>query len=112
LWPARRRFRARAKFGEQRPCRSARCTLALLPIPDGLDRYAEPGREFPLGQLGTAAQVTHFEGVARRRLREDIRRQRELLPVPQFDNASVGLQPQALHRGYPYPVRRIIAEAR
>ena len=39
-----------SNHGEQRPRRSARHPLALLPIPDGLDRDAEPACEFQLGQ--------------------------------------------------------------
>ena len=45
--------------GEQRPRRSARRALALLPVPDGLDGHAKPCREFELGQPRTAAQVAH-----------------------------------------------------
>src|ERR1700760_790281 len=79
--------------GEQRARRPAWRALALFPVPDGLDGDAEARREFLLRQLRAAAEIAHFDraGLAcwHRRL------QRELLPVPQLDNPSVRLQPQA-----------------
>jgi len=99
-------FRRMGDHGEQRPCRPAGGTLALLPVPDGFDRHAEPGREFDLRQAGTTAQVAHCRqgwGFAGRYVRRCTRgfghrrRKRELLPVPQFDDPSVRFQPQALH---------------
>src|SRR5215469_3683926 len=83
--------------GEQCPRRSPRGPLALFPVADGLDGNAEPCRELLLSELSAAAQVAHFERSTLWRSR----RQRELLPVPQFDNPSVRFEPQALHRGYP-----------
>ena len=77
-----------------------RATLALFPVPDRFDGYAEACCEFLLGQLRAASQIAHLEGPAYPRSKS-VRRERELLPVTQFDNPSVRFQPQALHRGYP-----------
>ena len=44
---------------EQRARRPARHALALLPVADGLDRHAEPGGEFMLGQARAPAQIAH-----------------------------------------------------
>jgi hypothetical protein len=84
--------------GEQRPRWAARRALALLPIPDGFDGHAKLCREFLLRQACAAPKVAHYRGTGFRRRRRGHRRlQRELLPVPQFDDPSVRLQPQALH---------------
>src|SRR5258707_15482012 len=93
--------------GKQRAGRAARRTLALLPIPDGLDRHAKPRHEFLLGPARAAAQVAHLRDSAlqchgigmihRMILRMVFGRERNLLPVPQFDDPSIGFEPEALH---------------
>ena len=53
------RFRGMGYHGEKRPRRSARHALALLPVSDGLDRHAEPCREFQLRQARAPAKVAN-----------------------------------------------------
>ena len=91
--------------GQKRTRRPARHPLALLPVSDGLDRHAKPGRKFELCQLGTAAKIAHRRRGRRfdRRDRCDESRhrhfghERKFRPIPQFDDPSVRFQPQALH---------------
>src|SRR3984893_3361391 len=100
------RLRRVRDHGEKRPGRPARHALALLPVSDGLDRHAEPGCEFELGAARAAAKFAHrrqrrrlgrCDGSRHRDGDRHRRRERKLLPVPQFDDPSVRFQPQALH---------------
>src|ERR1700754_418753 len=77
--------------GEQRAGWTARRSLALFPVPDGLDGNAEPRGELLLRQPRAATEVAHFDrpGV----VRHHGGLQRELPTVPQFDNPTVRLQP-------------------
>jgi hypothetical protein len=85
--------------GKKRPRRPARHAFALLPVPDGLNRHAQPRREFQLCQTRTPAKVANRRkrscrfggGQSRRRLK------RKLPPIPQLDDPPVCFQPQALH---------------
>ena len=47
---------------KKRPCRPARQAFALLPVANGLDRYAEPGGKFELRQARAVAQVAYRRG--------------------------------------------------
>src|SRR5207244_4783795 len=97
--------------GEQRPRRPARRALALLPIPDGFDRYAKLCGEFLLRETCTASKIAYHGCIGFHRRGRHRGLQRELLPVPQFDDPSVRLQPQALHDP-PTPSEAIMADAR
>src|ERR1700751_810872 len=94
---------------------SARHALALLPVPDGLDGHADLGGKFLLGQPRAAAQVAHawllklswlFNLRRLARFFIELRRERKLLPVAQFDNPTVRLQPKPLHDLKPRAARR------
>jgi hypothetical protein len=55
--------------GEKRARRPPRHALALLPVADGFDGYAEPGGEFDLGQPRAPAKIAGRRGrcaIARR----------------------------------------------
>jgi hypothetical protein len=99
--------------GEKGARRPARQALALLPVADSLNGNPEPACELQLGQARAAAQVAHRRGCdnlfrrdrscprsgggGRRRSERRHGRERKFLPVPQFDDPSVGFQSQALH---------------
>jgi hypothetical protein len=85
--------------GEKRARRSSRHALALLPVADGFDGYAKPGGELDLGQPRAAAEIAGGWARCRVGRRDDgyCRRKWKFPPVPQFDDPSVGFQPQALH---------------
>src|SRR5262249_9341860 len=69
---------------QQRPRRTARSTLALLPVPDGFDGNAEPRGELLLGELRATAQVAHLRRSTRARRRHRFGGERKLLSVPQL----------------------------
>src|SRR5262245_38191954 len=78
---------------QKRPRRTAWGALALLPVANGVDGKPEPCGELALGETEPGAQFAHRHvafGAARQ-----IRHQWRLLPVANFDDPSVRLQPQA-----------------
>ena len=94
------RFRRVRDHREQRPGRAARQPLALLPVADGFDRHAQPGCKFHLGQPRAQPQIANRRQCASASGRPRLattRGERKFLPVPQFDNPSVRLEPQTLH---------------
>ena len=53
------RLRGMGYHGKKRPRRSARHAFALLPVSDGLNRHAQPCREFQLRQARAPAKVAN-----------------------------------------------------
>jgi hypothetical protein len=102
--------------GEKRTRRSTWHSLALLPVPDGLDRHAEAAGELKLREACAPAQIAdsrQFYGLRRRGGGHCYNGRHwgkgKFQPIPQFDDPSVGFQAQTLHVRF---LERMLGDAR